>query len=405
MRVLIVSNLFPNRQSPGRALYNRQQFAALTEYCDVQVVAPVPRFQFSRDEVPQYNTVDGIEVSYPRYLVAPRLFQSLYGLLMFGSLYRHVRHRLKTFNADVIFATWAYPDAFAAALLAKANGKPLVVKTHGTDLNYGLNSGLRRLMIRFAMRNARRVVCVSQLLKEQLVELGVDRAKIRVLTNGVNSRMFKPSDRDQARATLDLDNSRRHVLFVGNLVPVKGADLLIRAVSLLPDDVCLHVVGHGSQEADLRIQSESLGIADRVIFHGQRPHEQMPVWQNAVDVFCLPSRNEGCPNTVIEALACGTPVVATEVGAVRQLVSNADQGTVVAPGDAGLLAKALEEQLNRRPPLRIAQADFTWQQNAEQLHADLEIAVQLHREMIAEKQAAARPAKDVVKSNPTPVHS
>jgi teichuronic acid biosynthesis glycosyltransferase TuaC len=405
MRVLIVSNLYPHRHSPDKAVYNRQQFAALTEYCEVQVIAPVPRFELSKDDVPMYDTIDGIEVSYPRYLVVPKLFQSLYGLLMFISLYRHARHRLKTFKSDVIFATWAYPDAVAAALLAKANGKPLVIKTHGTDLNYGLKYGLRRLMIRFAMRCALRIVCVSKRLREQLVELGIDPAKIHVLTNGVDSQLFKPTDRDRARAELELGDERRHVLFVGNLVPVKGADLLIRAVSLLPDDVCLHLVGHGCQEADLRIQTESLGVADRVSFHGQRPYEQMPVWQNAVDVFCLPSRNEGCPNAVVEALACGTPVVATDVGAVSQLISNPDQGTIVAPDDAGLLAKALEDQLSRHPPSRITNAQFTWQQNARKLHSDLEEAVQCHRDLLREQPNQIRTADQVIESNPTPVHT
>ena len=212
--------------------------------------------------------------------------------------------------------------------------------------------------------------------------------------NGVDSELFKPTDRDQARAELELGDDRRHVLFVGNLVPVKGADLLIRAVSRLPDDVCLHLVGHGSQEADLRIQTESLGIAERVSFHGQRPYEQMPVWQNAVDVFCLPSRNEGCPNTVVEALACGTPVVATDVGAVSQLISSADQGTIVAPDDAGLLAKALANQLSRLPHARITNAQFTWQQNARKLHTDLEEAVQCHRDLdslAAESDSDSRP--------------
>lgn len=147
MRLLIITNLFPNRVEPDRAVFNKQQFLALKKYCDFKVVAPVPLFQYAPSELPLEEDVNNIRVFHPRYLVIPKICRSLYGWFYYWGIARMVRRIHALFPFDAILATWAYPDAFAAALLAKRLRKPLVIKVHGTDINVATQYFLRRQMI------------------------------------------------------------------------------------------------------------------------------------------------------------------------------------------------------------------------------------------------------------------
>ena len=378
MRVLVITNLFPNRQEPGRAVFNGQQFAALREHCDYTVVAPLPLFRFSRKQVPKRDTINGVQVLHPRYIVIPKILRSLHGLSMFIGMFRQVRRELRRNPADVILATWAYPDCFAAALIAKCFGLPLVTKVHGTDCNYGLKFYLRRKMIRFAMRSAETVVSVSSQLKDKLVGIGVPDKQITVLLNGVDDKRFFPADPVLAKAQLGLNGDKRHVLFVGNMVRVKSIDTLLHALERLPDNIVLHLLGDGPLQGSLKVLAESLNLQDRVHFHGRLPHDDLPVWFNAADVFCLPSLNEGCPNVVVEAIACGTPVVASNVGAIPDLINAPERGRFVTAGDVAAFAAALEEVLDRETTIsENISADLSWRQNALQLYETLAAAAGL----------------------------
>src|SRR5690606_4716037 len=162
-----------------------------------------------------------------------------------------------------------------------------------------------------------------------------------------------PGDRDEARRLVGFDNGRRHLLFIGNLLPVKGVDVLLdacRALASRRDDWCLHLVGDGAGRAGLEQQARALGLADRVVFHGSRAHAELPEWLRASDLFVLPSRSEGIPNVLLEASACATPWVASDVGGIPEIVS-LGAGTLVPPEQPDALADALARGLDAPPPI------------------------------------------------------
>lgn len=379
MRALIVTNLFPNRVEPGRGVFNQQQFAELAKRCDLTVVAPVPWFpraawlrrlapRWSRcAQAPDAETIGGISVHHPRYVVIPNAARALYGWLFFLGIRCTVQRLHQEKPCDVILATWAYPDVFGAALLARRLRRPLVAKVHGSDIHLFARGPIRRRMIAWALGRCSAVVAVSESLREALVGLGVNPARIVVIPNGVDRERFRSKDRREARQALGLPPEGRRIVFVGNLVPVKGPDVLLEAMRRLPGDVCLSFVGDGALREELARMAQAEGLNGRVQFAGRRPHAEIPLWLCAADVVCLPSRSEGCPNALLEALACGRPVVATAVGAIPELLRTGECGIVVPPQQPAALAEALASSLEETwSPEQIRRAVMAngWEESA-----------------------------------------
>ena len=377
MKVLIITNLFPNSRQPGRGIFNQQQFKELAQLCDLKVVAPLPWCPpiklFARwdncAQVPDKEAIDGIEVFHPRYLVTPQVGRSLYGFFLYLGIIRTIKKIAQSFPFDIILATWAYPDAFAGMLAAKHFKKPLVIKVHGSDVNLFSKYFWRRLMMRLAFEHSPKVIAVSNDLKEKIQHLGILKDKIAVIGNGVNTQIFKPLDKGECRKKLSLPAEQKLVVFIGNLVEVKGIEFLIEAFRDLSGDIILRIVGEGGLRPMLEEQVKKLNLSRRIVFTGRCPHNDIPIWMNAADIFCLPSLNEGCPNVVLEALACGTPVVASRVGGIPDMITSPEQGILTAPRDSKGLAKAIEQMVNKadNKPGRTAVFKRSWSDTAREL--------------------------------------
>jgi glycosyltransferase involved in cell wall biosynthesis len=264
------------------------------------------------------------------------------------SLAGHVRRLRADFPFDAILAAWAYPDAVAAAHLARDWDCPLVTMVLGSDINEAPKHPKLRRQIAWALGRSERVVAVSAALRDKVVEMGVPSERVLVQRNGVDGRRFQVRDKTEARCGLGLAPNRPLVVYVGNFKQEKGVAVLIDAVAKLGrNDVDVALVGDGPQKQLLVEQSRGLEIESQVKFCGRRPHGEIPAWMAAADVVCLPSYREGCPNVVIEALASGRPVAASEVGGVPELID--DRNGIMAPaGDSTALARALGEALGRQ---------------------------------------------------------
>jgi len=386
MNVLIITNLFPNSAQPRRGLFNLQQVAALADACALWVVAPVPwrpRWRWLRRlglssvvaQIPAREVIEGITVEHPRYLAIPVLSRPFNGWLLYLSLRGAVRRIRREFPFDRILATWAYPDVVAAAWIAKAHRVPVIAKLHGSDVHVDSRGPIRRRLIVAALRRCRRIVAVSDALKDEIVRWGLPAQKVAVISNGVDVKRFQPRERAEARRALDLPVDGRLIVFIGNLVAVKGAAYLLEAFHALRQrwggsPLTLAIVGAGVDGRMLQERATALGVGDAVRFVGAKPHEEIPQWLNAADVLCLPSVSEGCPNVVIEALACGTPVVATRVGGVAELVRDGELGFLVSPKDAEAMAAGLQQALTKRwdrQRLCQAVANRAWHANASRL--------------------------------------
>jgi glycosyltransferase involved in cell wall biosynthesis len=359
VRVLTLTNLYPNPHQPTRGTFNRRYLSVLARRHEVQVIAPIAWVdelrarRAGKPKLPADRRVvhDGIIVDHPRYFYPPKVFRGSYGRCYELSVARIFDRVVDELSPDLVFAPWAYPDGWAATRLAKRYGLPVVIKCHGSDVLFLDQHPSRRRPTVEAVRSADGVVAVSRHLGDRLLELGVKSERMRVLIDGVDQEAFCPGPQNLARRLLGLAEGPPVLLFVGNLVPVKGVDVLISACGKLANMGVAHrlvVIGDGPLKAMLQRQAESLGLRETVQFFGAIGHEDLPNWFRAADAFVLPSRSEGVPSVLLEASACDTPWVASAVGGVPE-IAELGRSRLVRPESADDLADAIRETLARPP--------------------------------------------------------
>lgn len=372
-RILYISNLYPNTIFPAMAAFNRQQINALREYCDIEVIAPVPWTSLLNNKISlRIREENGVIIHHPTYFYTPRILREWYGDFFFFSIKSLATSLLEMKHFDVIFTSWLYPDAWAAAKLARRYKLPLFVKVHGTDVN-DLTEGstITRRSLDVANK-AEKVICVSNALKERLIKLGCHENRLEVLYNGIDHTIFYARDKNEVRMQLQIDDDEFVVLYVGNLKIEKGLNELILAFKKLsmPVNARVHlaIIGSGVFRSKFEQLVNALGISGKVQFLGSLPLESVALWMNAASVLCLPSYNEGIPNVILEALSCGTKVVATNVGGIPELASGDGMLNLVSPKSVDSLVHAIssisaKEISGSIPPSFI----LSWEQNARQL--------------------------------------
>lgn len=249
---------------------------------------------------------------------------------------------------DLIDAHYFYPDGVAAVLLGRTLGRPVVVTARGSDLNLIAGYAVPGRWIRWAAQRADGLIAVSKGLKERLVEFGVGAERVTVLRNGVDLELFRPRDREAARQALGL--TRPTLIAVGNLVPLKRHHLMIEALAHLPD-VELLIVGEGPEAAAIERLARERCIADRVRLLGRVSQDRLPAIYSAADILLLVSRHEGWPNVLLESMACGTPVVVSDLLGITDIVGAAEAGRIIADVTPGRIADAVSALL-AAPPSR-----------------------------------------------------
>jgi len=379
VRVVAVTQIWPNSLEPLAAAFNVQQFRELAKLCDLEVLSAVASFPLAKltgqpprpaklAHLPAHETIAGIPTTYLRQLYVPKVGVPIAVPLYLASA---LRHRARLARADVIFGTWAYPDAAAAVLLAKMLGKPSVVKVHGSDLNVIAKRPSAKAVLSRVLPMADALVSVSEPLSEELRGLGVAPSRIHLVGNGVDASVFRVQDKAEARAELGIGADRKIVFFVGRLEPAKGIDELMTAwdtVAARLPTATLVLAGDGVSREKVDTWAKRHGEAVRVL--GGQPLATIARWHGASDLFTLPSWREGTPNAVLEALASGRPVVATRVGGIPDVLRDPTAGSLVPPKDPPALAAALEKALCAAwdPATVKATGPGTWQESGEALH-------------------------------------
>jgi teichuronic acid biosynthesis glycosyltransferase TuaC len=390
LRVLLFSTVFPNTAQPHHGVFVRERMRGLPADVEVRVVAPTPWFPLVaglrpgfRPEVPREEWRDGVQVLHPRFLSFPGILKCLDGILMFLCALPTLIRLRRGFRFQVIDAHFVYPEGLAAALAGLVLRVPVTITLRGM-LPLLVPFRLRRPQLRFALRRAARVIAVSESLKRDAVALGVPAEKVRVIGNGIDPQVFRPSDRTEARWSLGLPEHGPLLVSVGTLAPRKGFHLVMEAMARLTGrwpTLRFAVVGgdgaEGAMEKDLRALAARLEIADRVIFAGSRKSEELAAWYGAADLFVLATAHEGCPNVVLEALACGTPVVATPVGNIPELLGSPGVGVLVER-TVESIAAGIDAALSRgwdRARVRARIASRTWQAVGGEQAEELRVAV------------------------------
>jgi glycosyltransferase involved in cell wall biosynthesis len=249
---------------------------------------------------------------------------------------------------EIILNYIVYPVGDAALRVARALKVPFVVTAIGSDLNVipPLCGGLSRRVL----READFTITVSGDLLKTARRLGAPVDRSQAVLNGCDTGIFHPRDRAAARAALKLANEDEVIVYVGRLDMAKGLGELVAAVSTLAKkrpQVCCYLVGDGPARGALVESIAAAGAGDHVKLMPSCATDGVARWMAAADLITLPSYREGCPNVVIEALASGRPVVASDVGGIPELM-NSDDGRLVPARDAVALELALDEVLERR---------------------------------------------------------
>ena len=360
-KLLVFSSLFPSQKRPNAGVFIRERMFRVNQEIPIIIVSPVPWFPFQgllrywrphfRPQPNRHEEQQGVQVYFPRFFSIPGLFKSYDGFFMaLGSLPVLFKLR-KQFN--IIDAHFAYPDGYAATLLGLWLKVPVTITLRGTEVPLS-KLPRRKEKLLTALQNANGIFSVSDSLKQLVVSLGAQPDKIRVVGNGIDLLKFYPLEKSVTRAELNIAKDAKVLISVGALVDRKGFH---RVIALLPallkqyPTLIYLIVGGDSPEGNiknlLQQQVKTLKLEDHVRFLGAYPSDQLKRPLSAADVFVLATANEGWANVFLEAMACGLPVIATDVGGNKEVVNSAELGTVVPFSDPEALLSALLQALEK----------------------------------------------------------
>ena len=383
LRVLTLASLFPDATRPVFGVFVERQTLGLAARDDVDltVIAPlgIPPWPLARHPryralaaLPRSESWKGLTVHRPRFPVIP----GGNGLSSAALLARAVLPLARRLHAetpfDVVDAQFFFPDGPAAMRIAQALGPPFSIKARGADIHHWGHQRWTAGEVRAAGAAADGLLAVSAAMKRDMIALGMAADKIRVHYTGVDLDAFRPGDRAALKAEMGLHPGPL-IASVGALIPRKGQKLLIEALVALPD-ATLALAGQGPDRGELETLARTKGVAGRVHFLGNLPHEALPNLLAAADVMALPSASEGLANAWVEALACGTPIVISDAGGAAELLDRPAAGRIVAREPVAI-AGAIAGLLASPPAsdaVRATAERFTWEANSTALFDHLE---------------------------------
>jgi len=344
MRLLFILTLYPNSINPHLASYNRQLIDAISKKIEVRVIAPVLWFPGIKPEPdgklpPFREKIGDVVVTHPRIFYTPGLFVYYHWQMYRWSLRKHFLTVLNEFQPDAILIGFLYPDASAVVPLCREVGIPYALRVNGSDFRIRVKQTKFRNIIMKLLTQAPLVFCPGEVLRYDIIQSGVPEEKVIAFRNGVDRSLFRFRTRQEAirefaerRWRPPSLGDERYVLFAGNLQKVKGADRLIlawRDIWSRHRGVQLVLIGDGPERRRLERMARSISCDPPISFMGVLPHDIIALWLNLADCLCVPSRSEGMPNIVLESLASGTPVIATDVGEIPFVVKEGINGYVV----------------------------------------------------------------------------
>jgi len=360
--LVIITNLYPLPWEQNRATFNKQQFELLKDEYDLSILIPVAFVDFFKHRKQMKQSTN---IRYVPYFYLPKIGRRFYSVTLFLSILLHSGLWLKKRKPSTIMASWAFPEAVAASWLSRLYNTKFFFKVHGSDINLHGKIPARAKQILSAAKKSQGILSVSKALANELFAMGVKQDKIHVIYNGVSHDKFGLSY--PAKKVED------YILYIGNLKHDKGVMELIEGFNQIKEqhpNLELVFAGSGSMLETLVKYVSTYDLEEKVTFLGNVDHNELPAWLSNAKALCLPSYNEGVPNVVLESMAAGTPVLATNVGGIPEVVDESICGKLIPPKDVNAVANGLNELLTgqfSRDKIKLHAAKFTWQKNKNQL--------------------------------------
>ena len=366
MKVLTLTTLFPNYLQPLHGIFIFERIRHLAKLCPVEVVAPIllpppkegglssSKISWRKmSQISPYEIKENLSIHHPKVFYLPKIDRTLRWVNYFIRLYPLLKQIKYRFDFDIIDAHWVYPDGLAALLLGKILNVPVVVSCRGSDVNLYPDFPIIGKLVKYTLHKCDAIITVSEALKNKVISLEISPEKIEVIANGVDPKKFFYVSRKTARKDLDIPLEKRVVLSIGHLVERKGFHHLIDAMNHLVNkkkyrDLLLVIVGEGPYRNVLEKKIKNYGLQSHVLLVGAKPFNEIPLWHNIADIFCLASSREGWPNVIFEALASGSPVVATNAWGNREVICSKDYGILVDQQCGKELAKAIARALETK---------------------------------------------------------
>ncbi|NAS89367.1 glycosyltransferase family 4 protein [ANME-1 cluster archaeon AG-394-G21] len=378
--LLIITDRYPHNKDPVTSYFVYSQIDALKKYFDtIYVISLNPfipklfsKFSFMhprwrKDAFAMDYSYDNVEVRFARYFMLPFDFvKERKGELAYNVAKRIIEREKIEF--DLIHAHFTWPSGYVGAKLKEKCGKPLIITGHGHDVyDLPFNDVTLNKKIRSTLNAADCIITVSKSNYDKLMQLDISDEKVSVIPNGYDLDLFKNIPINKARERLNLPKDKKIILSVGYLEQIKGHKYLINAMKEIVKrrtDVLCIIVGNGKLRNELEMQIKELELEDYIRLAGEKPHQKIPLWMNACDVFVLPSLRESFGVVQIEAMACGKPVVATYNGGSEEIIISEDYGLLCEPANPEELAEkiliALDKEWDGEKILKYAER-FRWE--------------------------------------------
>jgi glycosyltransferase involved in cell wall biosynthesis len=392
IRILVLSHMYPNKSNPTQGIFIHNQIKHMLKVgCEVKVISPVPvspKLLWFKEKwknygnIPFYDVVDTVNVYYPRYINIPGKWShiiSTYGTCcMINS---NIDAIIREYKPQLLHAHTATPDGYYGLKLKHKYNLPLVCSLRGSDIHtYPFQNKLTKILTRKVILKADQVVSVSDALKNAAERIAQPKREIRVVYNGCEiTELARADDRNEdIRKQLGIKVKDIAMIFVGDIDRVKGIYELINAFMLLKgkySNLHLILLGNGPDLQTVRNMTLLNSSTRAIHFMDTRPHDEVFQCLKAADLFVLPTYNEGLPNALLEAMACGLPIIATKVGGIPEVVRNGINGILIEPMNSGALYHAMDFVLSNndiaemmaRKGKMLVEREFTWQNTAERI--------------------------------------
>lgn len=370
MHIIWLTPEFPSNKENTKGVYIFRTVTELSKYYRITVVslypAAPPIFEMLRypkdwkrihsDWKKNYNEIENttspnaaLKIIYLRYFRLPRsYFHNIEGWFAYFQLKKQLPQLLK--KDSILHANWIFPAGTLAKIISKKYKVPFLISLLGSDINRLVEGTVFWKSARRLLLNANKVTAVTNELFEACTQKNIiikPENKIQI-DNIYESEIFKIFDKNEIRNELSINQSEKIIFFAGGLVPVKNVDVLINAFENIYkkfSNIKLLIAGNGSEEGLLKRLVQTKSLNDKIKFVGNLNTGNLVKYYNAADVFCLPSKNEGLPNVIVESFFCGTPVVASRVGGIPTIVQNELNGFLAEPNSIDDLALNLEKGL------------------------------------------------------------